>query len=78
MIKVIDIWRILNTTVYTRLAFFKIMNILALGASAKPYRLPSALFVSLVPEGLKMGSSFFLVHSFISIMPLVSRHSLHI
>jgi hypothetical protein len=38
------------------------MHILALGASAKPYRLPSAIFIALMPESLKMGSSFFLIH----------------
>jgi hypothetical protein len=62
MVKVIDIWGILNATIQTRLTFFKVMHILALGASAKPYRLPSAIFIALMPESLKMGSSFFLIH----------------
>jgi hypothetical protein len=62
MIKVIDIWGILNPTVQARLTLFEVMHILALGASAKPYRLPSAFLVALVPESLKMGCSFFLVH----------------
>ena len=62
MIKVIDIGWILNSTVQTGFALFKVMHILAFAASTKPYRLPSAFLVSLVPESLKMGSSFFLVH----------------
>jgi hypothetical protein len=62
MIKVIDIWWILNATVQTGLALFKVMHILAFAASTKPYRLPSAFLVSLVPESLKVCSSFLLVH----------------
>jgi hypothetical protein len=62
MVKVIDIWWILNTTVKTRLALFEVMHILAFAASTKPYRLPSAFLVTLVPESLKVSSSFFLVH----------------
>jgi hypothetical protein len=62
MIKIIDIWGILNATVKTRLALFEVMHILALCASAKPYRLPSAIFVALMPKSLKVGSSFFLIH----------------
>jgi hypothetical protein len=62
MVKVIYIRRILNATVQASLTLFEIMHILAFSASPKPYRLPSALLVALVPESLKMGCSFFLVH----------------
>jgi hypothetical protein len=62
MIKIIDIWRILNTTIQTGLALFKVMHILAFAASTKPYRLPSAFLIALVPKSLKVCSSFFLVH----------------